>query len=86
MVPEEKIHEMDQLLEEEGLATRGLTWEQLGTEVGLDISGATIKRAMGTLQYKKCLACRRGWVSKSTAEKRLKYARVMSEKYPDIDD
>jgi hypothetical protein len=63
-----------------------LTWEQIGTEVGLDLSGRTIRRALGTMKYHKCIACRKGWVNKATAEKRVEHSRIMLEKYPDVDD
>ena len=41
---------------------------------------------MGTMDYRKCIACTRGWVNKKTAGKRLDWARYMLEKYPEPDD
>ena len=38
-----QIREMERILEEEGMEGRALTWEQLGYEIGLECSGATIK-------------------------------------------
>jgi hypothetical protein len=51
LISDEKIIEMDCLLQTEGIKARGLTWEQLGTEVGLDICGRMIQRAIGTMDY-----------------------------------
>ena len=51
---------MEQILEEDGLCARALTWEQLGYKADLDVCGATIRRHMGTLNYHKYLACRNG--------------------------
>ena len=32
-----------------------MTWEQLGYEVGLECTGETVKNAMGSIHYRKCL-------------------------------
>jgi len=62
---------------------RAMTWETLGYEAGLhDVSGHTVQRAMGRLDYHKCIACRRGWVSKDVRERRVEFARRMLAKYP----
>lgn len=57
VISPEKIYEMERILETEGIETRAYTWEQLGYEVGLECSGRTIKKAMGTIDYHKCIAC-----------------------------
>ena len=57
----EQIREMEKILENEGLEGRSLTWMQLGFEAQVEASEATIRRAMGTLDYHKRLACQRGW-------------------------
>jgi|SRR5450432_2893682 hypothetical protein len=77
---------MEQILENEGIEARGLTWQQLGTEVGLDVSGRTVKRALGAMAYHKCIACKKGWVNRQTAEKRVEHARIMLERYPRPED
>lgn len=66
----EKIREMECVLETEGIEARRFTWEQLGNEVGLDCNGRTVQRAMGTMDYHKCIACCKGWVNKRLAERR----------------
>jgi hypothetical protein len=60
MITPQKLREMEEILENEGIEARGLTWEQLGTEVGLDVSGRTIRRVLRTLDYHKCVACKKG--------------------------
>lgn len=45
------------VLETESIEARRFTSEQLGNEVGLDCSGRTVQRAMGTMSYHKCTAC-----------------------------
>ena len=55
-------------------------------EVELDVSGFIVKRALGTLDYRKYITCQRGWVSPKTAVRRLKYAKIMLVRYPDPDN
>ena len=80
------IREMERLLEEEGMEARALTWEQLGFEVGLDCSGKTIQRIMGTMDYHKCIACRKGWVNEKTRKLRMKWSDAMLSRYPNAED
>ena len=81
-----KMYEMERILETEGIEARAYTWEQLGYEVGLECSGRTIKKAMGTIDYHKCIACRRGWVNEKTRKDRLEYATIMLQRYPNPQD
>ena len=62
------------ILENEGLEGRGLTWEQLGMDVGIEATKLTIKNTMGSLDYHKCLACQRGWQSPRSCANRMEYA------------
>jgi hypothetical protein len=55
-------------------------------EVGLDVSINTIKRTMGTLDYRKYIACQRDWISPKTAVRRLEYAKIILARYPDTED
>lgn len=86
LVSPQKVREMERILEEEGMEARGLTWEQLGYEVGLDCSGRTIQRVMGTMDYHKCIACKKGWVNAKTASKRVSWSTFMLDRYPESDD
>ena len=58
----------------------------MGYEVGLECSGRTIQRVMGKMNYHKCIASRKGWVSASTAKRRFEWAIVIKERYPDDDE
>ncbi|KAF1809579.1 hypothetical protein P152DRAFT_461262 [Eremomyces bilateralis CBS 781.70] len=73
---------LDQLVEEMDSQDREMTWETLATEADIDCSGRTIQRAMQSLDYHKCIACRKAWVSKQLATKRVAYAKKMLAKYP----
>ena len=86
LITSRKIREMERLLEEESIEARALTWEQLGYEVGLNCTGRTIQRAMGTMDYHKCITCRKGWVNKKSAKNRVNWAEFMLHKYPEPED
>ncbi|KAI9883088.1 MAG: hypothetical protein M1823_005142 [Watsoniomyces obsoletus] len=86
IITSSQIKEIEHILETEGVNARALTWEQLGFEAGVEASGKTIKRALGSLNYHKCIACTKGWVSPQTAEHRVKYAKLMLERYPTKED
>ena len=51
-------------------------------EAGVNASGRTIQRAMGTMGYRKCIAYLKSWTPPSTAKRRLAYAQKMLQKYP----
>jgi len=59
-----------------------MSWATLGNEVDLDINPRTIRRAMGKLNYHKCVVCRKGWVSHALAKERIEYAKRILERYP----
>ena len=54
------VRQIERILEEDGFCARALTWAQLGYEAGLDVSESCIRRHMGTMDYHKCIACRKG--------------------------
>lgn len=86
IITSDQIREMEHILETEGIAARSMTWEQLGQEVGVDVCGKTIQRTMGAKDYRKCIACQKGWVSPDTAAYRMEFARRMLDKYPTTED
>ena len=45
-----------------------------------------IQRAMGSLDYHKCIACCKGWVSDKLGQLRKNQAATMLKRYPDPDD
>ena len=86
VISAEKLREMERILQEEGIEARAMTWEQLGYEVGLECTGETVKNAMGSMHYRKCIACKKGWVNERTARDRKAWAEVMKERYPRPED
>ena len=86
IITPKQIREMEKVLEEDGIEARALTWEQLGYEIGLDCSVDTIRRAMGSMEYHKCIACRRSWVNKKTAATRVTWTTDMLAAHPNPED
>jgi hypothetical protein len=41
------------------------------------VSRDTIKRALSSMQYSKCIACRKGWVNRSLGKKRKEFAEAI---------
>jgi hypothetical protein len=80
------IHRVDRFLQDIGWEARALSWDQLAEELSLDVCGETLKTAMGSMDYHKCIACTKGWVSKKAANRRKEYSAVMKERYPDKED
>ena len=66
---------MDRILQEVGFEAREMTWVELGFEVGLEgLHSDTIRRAMGTMDYRQCIACRKGWASRKLAKQRVEFS------------
>lgn len=61
---------MEQILQEKGIKACTMTWEQLGYEIGFKYTRQTVKNVMESLNYWKCIACKKGWVNKKTAQDR----------------
>ena len=72
----------EQILTQNGHAGRALTWQQLALEADLAVSGRTLQRGMGSMDYRRCIACRKSWVSPQHAARRVAFARRMLELYP----
>lgn len=81
-----QIKEMDRILQSYGLEGRQLTWEQLGKEACVEACGRTIKKTMESLDYHKCIACTKGWLSNKSAKKRVKFADAGLQLRPEPED
>ncbi|KAF1978853.1 hypothetical protein BU23DRAFT_586691 [Bimuria novae-zelandiae CBS 107.79] len=86
LISPEDLRRLERIIEDCDVEGRSISWEALAYESGLDVSWRTVKRAMGTLNYHKCIACRKGWVNKATAANRKQYAELMLSRYPHQQD
>ncbi|KAJ4153707.1 hypothetical protein LMH87_010181 [Akanthomyces muscarius] len=69
----------------------GPTWESMmrqGRAFGLQATynARTMRRAMGTLLYRRCLRCEDTWVNPRHKAARLEYAKAKLEALPDAED
>ncbi|KAF2675596.1 hypothetical protein K458DRAFT_425360 [Lentithecium fluviatile CBS 122367] len=60
LISPEDLRRMERIIEDLDAEGRSMSWETLAYESGLEVSARTVKRAMGTLDYHKCIACRKG--------------------------
>lgn len=77
------LKEMDRIIRDYGWDGRILTWQQLGEEAGVDAKARTIKERMGSLDYHKCIACKKGWRSQKSAKRRVFWAKDTLQIRPD---
>ncbi len=86
IITKDQSKEMEHILETKGLHGRALTWEQLGFEANVKASGRTVQRTMGTMDYHKCIACKKEWVDPRITNRRLEFARRMLDSCPNKND
>jgi hypothetical protein len=82
LLSQDQIREADRFLQDVGWEACIFTWGQLAHELDFGVSGRTMKRAMGSMDYHKCVACTKGWVSKRVAKKRVEYAETALQNRP----
>ncbi len=81
LISNKDIREMKRVLKSKSFEVRALTWKQLDFEMSLKCSDDTIKRAMRTMNYHKCIVCMKSWVLSRTVTKRIEYAVIMLKRY-----
>jgi hypothetical protein len=54
-----------------------LTWAQLAEELDIGACGNTIRSYLGSIDYHKCIACTKSWVSQKNAAKRVEHCETM---------
>jgi hypothetical protein len=72
---------MEKIIESCDVQGRAMTWETLGYEARLNVSVNTIRRAMGTLDYHKCIAYRKAWINDKLSHLRKEWAALMLKRY-----
>lgn len=84
----EDLDKIEKLLWSEGFEARRLTYSQLLPAAGIDkeVCNRTLRRALGTRDWRKCIACPRSFVSREHAEQRVEFARRSLEKRPAKED
>jgi hypothetical protein len=81
LVTSHKIREMKRIIKEERFETRAFIWQQLSYEVSLECTDRTIQTAMKTINYRKCVICRKKWVNDKTVRRRFDWVIFMLNKY-----
>jgi len=75
---------MEKIIWQYGFQARTLSWQSLALEasISIPISSRTIERAMGTLDYRKCIACEKGFISPYNAKRRVAAAKLALQYRP----
>ena len=76
IISADDLRRMEEIIWQYGFQARSLTWQGLAMIAGIQASARTVERAMGTLKYRKCIACEKGFVSLSNAKRRVKAAKL----------
>lgn len=86
ILSDKDIRHIEDFLEQADFAERAYSYESIITEFDLPCSVTTLRREIHNLDYWKCVACTRGWVSHDQAQRRKEYAEVMKQRYPTKED
>lgn len=72
----EDLAKLEEIIQQGGVDSRALTWKELEEKAGLvHVSWYTIRRTMQDMDYHKCIACSKSWISSQLAMKRLNWAK-----------
>ncbi|OAQ59377.1 HMG box protein [Pochonia chlamydosporia 170] len=82
-ISSEDQQKMENILWDEAYENVYLNWAGLAKHSGveMDFNSRTMHRAMGTMGYRRCLACGRGWVNRRVRERRVEWARKMLDTF-----
>jgi hypothetical protein len=81
-----QLHQANRFLQDVGWDARVLTWAQLSRELDFGVSGRTLQRALGSLDYHKCIACTKGWVSQRCSHSRVEFSEATLQLRPQPND
>ncbi|KAK3306050.1 uncharacterized protein B0T15DRAFT_217152 [Chaetomium strumarium] len=87
-ISDQDLATIERFLESNGFDGRTVPYASLPAAAGLDldISARTVRRAVGSLDFRFCVACQKQWASRRLKERRVEYSRIMLEKYPERED
>lgn len=57
-----------------GWGLRQITYKEIATSIGLNVSKYIVQRALKKLGYRRCVACSRPFINATQAKKRLAFA------------
>ena len=84
----EILSQIERFIDNNGFDGRTVSWAGIPAALGLDVEvhGETIRRAVKDVNLRMCIACEKKYISPRLCERRVEYARVMLERYPDSED
>lgn len=76
----------EDFIQNNGFDGRILTYQSIVLECELSCSARTLRRHLRTLNYRRCVACSKSWVSPFHADRRSRWAREQLELRPEPED
>jgi hypothetical protein len=65
---------------------QALSWSSLAIEAGIEVCSETVKRGMEERRWRKCIACKKRWVSEDLRKVRVEWAEYMLRHYSEPKD
>jgi len=81
-----QCEEIAALLDSGDYDTQRLTWRGLAEQIGVDACEVTVRATMKEHGYGCFIACQKNYLKPTTKQRRVEYARVMLERYPQPKD
>lgn len=84
LLTQEDLDRIGQMIWDNGFEARELQYSRILAAAGIDkeASDRTLRRALQTRDWRKCIACPRAWVSPAVAEQRVEFTRKSLEMRP----
>lgn len=86
LVTVDELHQAEQIIDSGTFDERAMTWDSLAYECGTAAKGSTLRTHMQQHGYRRCVACRKGWVSNGLRERRVKFAKLLLARFPHPED
>lgn len=82
-VSDEDIYTIQETVKEHGWTSKSMNWDDLAREAcNGELSGHTLRRAMGTFDHYRCINCKQGWLNAELAKARVDFAHAMLHEKP----
>ena len=79
-ITKQEVQKMEEIINSSDINQRALSWQQLAIKVGLveerKVHFHTVRVLMQSLEYHKCIACNKNWLSSHIRAERRRFARA----------
>jgi len=86
LISAEDLKELERIIQEDNFEARALIWEAIGYEAGLDVSGDTIRKALGKWTIISISPAEKDGFQRKLLKNQVDFAIQMLSKYPKPED